>query len=379
MSADRSPPSRRPAAASLCGALVLALAGSCTDSYLFDQRRTQDIPADRTVSIEGRFCTPGTSGVGRPLKILVAVDGSGSMAVTDPQFTRVSALATLLQQLAQYNNPNVYIYVMVFSGIGTTCLSCPGTTGFTQLISLGPGGIQVLAARLQAWQASTNNPNRGSTSFVAPLNDIYGIIFQDISDYEAQATAAGTSPILADYSVIFISDGSPSPFNEDGTLFPPGNAVARIRALKELSDDVKLNTVHVNELPDVPCNQDAGFASCSTLIINQDAARLHHMADVGGGTFRDFRNGEPIDFLSFNLGQFQRSWVVKELTVSNLSAPPDSPIDQADTDSDGLTDAQELALGTDPNNADTDGDGFSDYVEYKYGVSTCGANPTGPN
>ncbi len=32
----------------------------------------------------------------------------------------------------------------------------------------------------------------------------------------------------------------------------------------------------------------------------------------------------------------------------------------SDTDNDGLSDSDEYALGTDPNNPDTDGDGFSD-------------------
>ena len=36
---------------------------------------------------------------------------------------------------------------------------------------------------------------------------------------------------------------------------------------------------------------------------------------------------------------------------------------EKDSDQDGLTDAQELALGTDPNSIDTDGDGQADLEE----------------
>lgn len=39
------------------------------------------------------------------------------------------------------------------------------------------------------------------------------------------------------------------------------------------------------------------------------------------------------------------------------------PGDTTDSDSDGLTDSQEIVLGTNPNNADTDGDGVNDYLE----------------
>ena len=48
--------------------------------------------------------------------------------------------------------------------------------------------------------------------------------------------------------------------------------------------------------------------------------------------------------------------------------------DAADTDGDGLSDAYEVALGTDPCNKDTDGDGFSDSVEV-----ASGSDPLDPN
>ena len=46
-----------------------------------------------------------------------------------------------------------------------------------------------------------------------------------------------------------------------------------------------------------------------------------------------------------------------------LACDATSKICDTDTDGDGLTDAQEKTLGTDPNNADTDGDGIKDGVE----------------
>jgi hypothetical protein len=42
---------------------------------------------------------------------------------------------------------------------------------------------------------------------------------------------------------------------------------------------------------------------------------------------------------------------------------PTEPEPSVDTDGDGLTDAEEAALGTDPNLADSDGDGFTDGQE----------------
>jgi len=46
--------------------------------------------------------------------------------------------------------------------------------------------------------------------------------------------------------------------------------------------------------------------------------------------------------------------------------------EEGDSDGDQLGDAEEIAVGWDPNNADTDGDGFSDFVEVMNGL-----NPNG--
>jgi hypothetical protein len=155
--------------------------------------------------------------------------------------------------------------------------------------------------------------------------------------------------------------------------------VKRIRQLRILVDDVIFNTVHVFA-PVQPVSSICdvtGDAGCPLLIINQDAERLEKMATLGGGNFRDFRNNEAVNFLNFNIGQTRRAYVLKEFVASNMSSPADSPADAGDSDRDGLTDDQELALGTDPNNPDTDGDGFSDGVEVHFASLGASFNPLG--
>ncbi len=56
----------------------------------------------------------------------------------------------------------------------------------------------------------------------------------------------------------------------------------------------------------------------------------------------------------------------KSATIANetpSSTPTASTLANIDSDHDGLTDAEEKALGTDPNNPDTDGDGLTDGEE----------------
>jgi len=53
------------------------------------------------------------------------------------------------------------------------------------------------------------------------------------------------------------------------------------------------------------------------------------------------------------------------ITTATLVAFADPGVD---TDGDGLSDDQEIAIGTDPNNSDTDGDRLDDGYEVKYGL-----------
>jgi hypothetical protein len=159
---------------------------------------------------------------------------------------------------------------------------------------------------------------------------------------------------------------------------------------------VKVNTVHVfnptQPVASTACDFDAGITipvggitcgiadlppgACPLLIVNQNAERLSRMAGLGGGNFRDFRNGEPINFLNFQFGQVRRIFTFDKLVASNLSAPAGSPLDGGDTDSDGLLDEDELAEGTLPWVADTDTDGFSDGVEVYFRARGARFDPT---
>jgi len=62
--------------------------------------------------------------------------------------------------------------------------------------------------------------------------------------------------------------------------------------------------------------------------------------------------------------------VVMVVLYAVLYYHPAVPVGWADTDGDGLTDSQEKALGTNPDNPDTDNDGLDDGDEYEvYGTS----------
>ncbi len=360
------------------GVGLLAVVAACSDAYLYDERRQDELPVDRTMAFEGRFCTLGANEVVRPIKIVVAMDASQSMNVSDPDGARATALVELIESLPR--DPEVSIAVMVFAGSTTAFFTRGGTPvedGFVQVSTLTEAERQNLTARLLTFRNPDNSPNRDSTDFVKPLADIYSLINNDIAR-SRQDPAKAQALAQARYSVIFLSDGRPSNDQDDELL--RGDAVVRIRQLRDLVEDVQVNTVHVFN-PTQPVSSvcdltDGGTSGCPMLLINQNADRLERMAGLGGGNFRDFRNNEPINFLDFRFGQVRRAFVVKELVASNFSAPPGSPVGEGDSDGDALSDAEEAQERTHPTRVDTDGDGFSDGVEVRFRRLGVDFNPT---
>lgn len=362
----------------LAGVLVaVAMVMACTDSYLYDPRRDTEVPVDRAVTLEGRFCSVGSNEVVRPIKLVVAMDASQSMRVSDPDGARATALVELIQNLPR--DPEVHLAVMLFAGSTTAFLTQqpgnPPQDGFVQVSSMDDATLRRLSEQLLTFRNPDTSPNRDSTDFVKPLSDIYSLINTDIA--RSRLDPGGAQALAqARYSVIFLSDGKPTNDQDDELL--RGDAVVRIRQLRDLVEDVRVNTVHVfNPTQPVSSVCDlSGDGGCPLLIINQNADRLEQMATLGGGNFRDFRNNEPINFLDFTFGQVRRAFIVKEMVAFNFSAPPGSPVGEADSDGDGLTDARELELGTDPHKVDTDGDGFSDGVEVYFRDRGVDFNPT---
>ncbi len=357
----------------LTAAAALALVGlalSCTDVYLYDPNMGKKGQVDRAVRVVGQFCTEPTGAVERPLKLLFAMDTSLSMALNDPLGTRATALVNLLKSMPS-NDPSIYVGVMLFAG-DVAWLTHGGTRGFDRLTDMNDQVFDQLVGNIQRYASAggAGGANRDTTTFVSPLNEINATISEDITLTMAQNAGTGTAADQTRYEIIFLSDGHP--YSDEDAQIPDRCIAIRGHSLE--TGGVRLNTVHVfnpeQPIPTSCLQDDAGqlhLDTCQAYLVQQDAWRLQNMADLGGGEFRDFRNGEPINFLSFKIGGFKRAFQLKQLLAFNINARPRSGELEVDSDGDGLTDAQELKIGTDPLKRDSDGDGFSDGLEVYFG------------
>ncbi|MFT3706125.1 MAG: VWA domain-containing protein [Archangium sp.] len=339
-------------------AALLALTGCVTDVELGTNTTPLAAPTPTKIDVGGSFCAPVVTS---PVKLIIALDATQSMSVTDPNGTRASAVVSLLDSLPQ--DPSMSVAVMLFRDTSTSWLTRSGNAEFDAITDLTAADRTLLAQRI----LNFTSPGSDATDFVTPLSNIYQLLVRDMSQH------VGADETRARYAVIFVSDGAPT-VNQDDQLVC-GDAVARIAALSDLADEVRFHTVHVFQPPLSACAADAGvimdpacgfaqlpMGTCPKTIVDQNARRLERMAELGGGTFHDFRDNTPVTF-ELTLAPIQRRLMLDQLVVSNLSAPARSPLGLADSDGDSLLDADELLEGTLQQGADTDADGFSDGAE----------------
>ncbi len=95
----------------------------------------------------------------------------------------------------------------------------------------------------------------------------------------------------------------------------------------------------------------------------QAAPLMEQVADLGNGQYMEFYGGDSIDFLQINFDSIKQQRVVRGFFADNRTLRMTVDGLEVDSDFDGLTDAEEGELGTDPRYRDSDGDGYSDKVE----------------
>jgi hypothetical protein len=199
-------------------------------------------------------CGPNTTA--KKLQIFVMVDNSGSTSSTDQnQSIRVQTLRNFLANYGSHSNlhygfgyfdDDAYVYDMNQGGFVMNSASVP----------FGGAGGEIGA--LDTYHASI--PPSGNTGYSAAFSAIQSAITRDES-----------TGIVADYAVVFMSDGQPTDID--------GNVQAGISTLVS---NLKAATAANGKSHLVVSTVYFGSASDSTSIQN-----LQSMANHGGGQFVD--------------------------------------------------------------------------------------------
>lgn len=351
----------------------LAFAG-CTDSELFVPPLNLDSAPDNRIEVQGRVCAQSADELEAFLKVMIIVDRSNSMLVTDPNNQRISAAQDLVLRFIEdpvslrLRRGVEFALISFFGNVVVHTRNTEGLPGFSN------DGPQILFSLAQIARTVAN------TGYDKALNQAFLLLDQDM------ARLSNTARARSRYEVIFLSDGLPFPDNCPGESNSPAAAVAgagRIAALSALHRvPVTFNTAFASdprmfELGNFVDGCSGNPTPDPNRSIGQETrALLQDMANEGRGTFTQFNNGDAITFEGFEFSEARRIFALSNFIASNVHARPAGDRMLPDSDADGLTDIDEAHLGSSPYLADSDGDGFSDGVEWRFRLS--GFDPLDP-
>jgi hypothetical protein len=271
-----------------------------------------------------------------------------------------------------------------------------------QVLTRNRDGVEGFTNDIKELVTSLAGVNNGGsvTDYEGAMSMVFNTLSRDMADMQKKNAAAVAR---SKYVVIFLSDGQPDPRVNDendwkgvpsdlqNDLLPPGSCKSTgtgyvcdtesitaynvdTRILRRVKEVMGLKTIyHVGDI-----KMHTAYVAGQTPSWLQDQATylLKQMSLVGQGTFRNFVNGEEINFLHVDFSSLRRVFRLKNFIVTNLNARPAGGTLFVDSDGDGIDDQLEFDAGMDSTKYDTDGDGFSDTVEYFFRAS--GWDPLNP-
>ncbi|MBN1960252.1 MAG: VWA domain-containing protein [Deltaproteobacteria bacterium] len=399
---------------------------ACTDSRLeYPQVEVISLEYDDELTIKGSFCASPAADIAYPVKIMFIVDGSGSLQFSDQNRQRVVAVENAIGALL--GQPNVYFKIIVFNAavsttppnfgnpvpppVFTNDLSTimPGLIDLTKADTLTDyqGALAVAYAELLRDMTDIrNDPTRGPAELGRTK---YVIIFISDgfpdpqckvgagNDLDPLDTIDGLNDICENQDYInctlHVSDevdttvcnGTTCTYNNTlcwdlpnyATLFG-GLSTLELMAGNDYNQPYQI-LAKVQDIMDLASRYGVGEMRMHTGLVLDPQANdaiiqlfgdpaqaiplVQEMANIGDGLFMQFYGGDQINFLQIDYQSLQQPRVVRGFIANNLMALPNAQGYTVDTDGDGLSDAEEIKIGTKLRVADTDGDGYSDAFE----------------
>jgi hypothetical protein len=323
--------------------VVLLIGSGCSNPEL---ERAQ---SRSKVTLAGEFLTQNPDVISFPIRIVLAIDCSGSMAGSDANHIRIDAAWNFIQTYQPYES--VKFDVILWNNTVAS-----STNGFTRDLT-----------RLHNVLYGYNNTSTTNYSgAILAAEQHYLTEIATMRNDNAQSANIARMKCI----VLFFSDGLPDP---GGSVVINGiyNNISEMR--RNLIDDqgVALFNFHTFFLSTLLRNNAADYNTAVNL--------MTRMANLGNGIYTEFRQASNIDFINIVDMRLTVEYKVKFIVACNLNVRPGTDnIVHVDSDGDGLTDEEELTAGTDPTLRDTDGDGLSDYFERRMSTIDNALDPTDP-
>ena len=411
--------------------VLILLALACSESSLEPIPPEPPKPLNQYLQISGKYCADPPEEKAFPIKILIVVDQSTSLQCTDSQNRRVRTLSNLVNRLSLQNNVEIG-----FVGFANWSRLQPFTANPQEVQTfldpaqgLGPatdyqGALSSAIQLLEADMIKSGPALRARSKYV--------VIFMSDGSPEPKCRLGceddstkctdgidndGDALIdNADEDCMDVDDNSLRPDNLYGVCntdseIPEGiyvdmsgrcpaynqpeqieKKIEDLRTLEKLYGvgDLVMHTILLSS-PQMVIESVCPMAS-ESFGYNTDLARdlLGRMALAGGGSFRDVNlESEDQNYLDFDYGSLKSPYLLRELIAYNDHRIADENAYWgaiADSDGDGLSDALEFEIKSNPNLKDSDFkqevgitrvDGYSDGFEQQQKLN--GFDPTDIN
>jgi uncharacterized protein YegL len=341
--------------AALALALLLGLP-ACTEAKLRKTPEAPPTPIDDKLSVQGKVCTTDPSTLTFPVKIILVVDSSQSMNVSDPidpvtlHTGRRDAAEEVVNTLLAEDKEGVGIAIITFAGAAVILTSCDylvddGTgTGTMEDCDVnfdptdpdsvdGPlpncDGIADTdcfsnnRAELLLGATPQLDNGGGLTAYFSALGEAFTLLSADVQNVDEISLARSK------YVVVFLSDGLP----DSDLAEERENIMGAVEDMVELAQAARVGEFSFNT---------AFLSTAATPQIAQAAEDLlRGMADVGNGTFRSFPNGEAINFLDVDLTSLRRAFTLSTIIAVNSNTLIRDTDILVDSDGDTLADSEE--------------------------------------
>jgi hypothetical protein len=327
---------------------------TCADVELRSLPRPREV-----IALDGEFCTGEPYDTARNLRVLFVVDSSSSMRWNDPNDLLVNAIEHITRRYA--SQPNITFAIIRWGSSRVVKENVDYEPAGTDPLLFTNDQAKLAAIFARMRQPPTVNPLKylDGTNYLMALSAASDYLVTDIAKNP-------TETLTSRYIIQFVTDGMPQSATDDPSI-TRRNILAEV---ENLANRYAARTDVTSIAQDVVAPPEF-------------LGLLPAMARSGGGTYTQLTGPGGLDAVfdatlsgGANLVDYQLGTAFVWNRQARLVGFGGDAGVSVDSDGDGLVDAQEAALGTNPRVVDTDGDGLTDLFEVR---AKGGYDPTAKN